>query len=504
MDSNEIKNQQIQDNVTLNVDDIRKLLKFFSKGYKVSDLIYKTLNEIAIREIEEKHRVVMIKRDPNINRDRIAGALVKITDGATIRLANPMVQGLGADFDGDKIAIYTPMSKESQAEVKTKMISAVQNESINAPSFAVSKEMLVGLYTLTYLEKSGDYKKISSVKEAESMDIGKKVIFNVRGKDIKTTAGRVIFNSFLPKYIDFINEPMDSKKIRKLLSSIINKSHKDYADTVNHFSQKGFIYSTMYPQTLSLDMFDISDNIKKLREDLKKEKDVGQQVKIVDEMNAQLLEYLKTNVPELYIQVKSGAAKDIGQLRQMMVSKGLIYDANGKLLPPITSCLGDGYDSETYFEASAGSRKGIADRAINTAAGGYAYRKMVYCLGNVEANINNADCGTKKYFKIKLTPDLFSRMKGRYVGDPKTHKIYPIQESMIGSVINLRSPVYCKSKDICRTCYGDLLYQTQSRNVGIIAATQCFSLSENIMKCSVGMIETENGLESMEDVWENS
>ncbi len=165
-----------------------------------------------------------------------------------------------------------------------------------------------------------------------------------------------------------------------------------------------------------------------------------------------------------------------------MVAKGLINDPMGNLLPPVTQSLNQGFSPMNYFDAAAGSRRGVIDRSLNTAHGGYAYRKMIYALGSTEADITNADCGTKRFAKIKITKDLFSRMQGRYVVGENHRSVIPISENMIGTVIKLRSPIFCKSRKICRTCYGDLLYQVKTSNVGIVSAQEVTSLSEKIMK----------------------
>jgi DNA-directed RNA polymerase subunit beta' len=404
-------------------------------------------------------------------------------------------------FIYDTVAIYHPLTKEAQKEIKEKTISAVTAESINAPNFAVTKEMLVGLYTMTYLEKPGTAKKISSVAEAEKLHVGTPVLITVRGQNIKTTAGRVIFNSLLPPYVPFINEDMDGKKIRSLLSKIIQQNHSDYANTVDKFCKVGFKYATLYPMTISADMFKSTPALDKLRQQLGKEKDTTKQAEILEEIEKELMIHLKKNVPELYIHAQSGAIKGVASLRQIMSAKGISYDANGNVLPPITKSHAEGFDSKTFFEASASSRKGIIDRALNTAYGGYAYRKMIYAIGNVEADLNNADCGTKRTFDIKLTQDLFNKMQGRYVINKKSGKLEYINKSMIGSIIQLRSPVFCKSRGVCRVCYGDLIYQVKSKNIGIIACSANFSLSETIMKCSVGMVQINNKLISLNKLW---
>ncbi len=251
-----------------NIDDIRKILKFIARGYKMPAIIQDTVFNAAVREIENKDRVVMIKRDPNVERGRIQGAYVKIIEGETIEIHPATVGGFGADFDGDTMAVYVPLSKEAQAEVRSKMISATSNMSLNSPNFGLGKEMLTGIFTMTYLENSGNIKKIQNIDEAIKLHVGQKVEITINGKTIQTTAGRVVFNTGLPKYVPFINEPMNSKKLTKLLSKIIVKDKIDYANTVDKLMKMGFKYATIYPQTISLDMLEIPKELEDLKRKL--------------------------------------------------------------------------------------------------------------------------------------------------------------------------------------------------------------------------------------------
>lgn len=85
----------------LTTDEIRKILKFISKGYKVPQIVYDTIYKIAKLEVEDKKRVVLVKRDPNIGRGRIQAMFVKIIEGNSIQIYPPQCSEYGADFDGD-------------------------------------------------------------------------------------------------------------------------------------------------------------------------------------------------------------------------------------------------------------------------------------------------------------------------------------------------------------------------------------------------------------------
>ena len=486
-------------------EEVRTLLKFIHKGYKVPKIIHDVLFDTAVREIENKDKVVIIKRDPDVGKNRIQAVFVKIIEGETreMDIHPASVGGFGADFDGDTMAIFVPISNDAQMEAKRKMVSVTNNSSINAPNFNLTNEMITGLYTITMEKPSRKIPvKIRNVQEAKKLDVYAPIECTLRGKKITTTAGKYIFNTCLPDWYPFFDGLATKKEIGKILSSIIDKSKSDYANSVDNLMKVGFYYATIIPQTFSLDMLKISPELVELKKKFAVEKDISKQMELLNKMDAALLEVLKKDAPDLYIMVHSGAAKGIGQLRQMMVAKGLISDAVGNILPPIAKAMNDGYSPEEYFEAGAGARKAMIDRSMNTAHGGYAYRKMIYVLGNVEADLNMGNCNTRRTLDIKLTNELFGRLRGRYTQDSKGN-LKPVSKEDIGKIIHLRSPVFCKSRGICRTCFGELIHQMASENIGIIAAQEVASLSEKIMKCSCGLVHVGDKLVPFEDLFDS-
>lgn len=484
------------------VEEIRLILKYIAKGYKVPKIIHDVIWDAAKREIEDKKKAVIIKRDPNIEKGRMQGRFVKIVDGNTIDMHPATVGAFGADFDGDTMAVYAPISEEAQREVRNQMITATASNSINDPNFELSKEMITGIFTLTYFEIGREYKPVQDFNAIVNMSIESKVLYKMKGQKYKTTAGRVIFNSALPEWHEYVNETVDKKKLKKILKTIIAKNHGEFVRTVDKLMDISFYYATKRPMSFGFDMIKLSPKLEKLKIDLGKEKDVTKQSQIINQMEIELLEHLKKNYPELYVQTASGASKGVGQIRQVLVAKGLIADPSGNVLPPITKAINDGYSPQEYFAAAAGSRKGIIDRSLNTAHGGYSFRKTLYVVSNVQLNSQIKNCGTRRGLNIKLTPQLFAKMGGRYVITGRD-KYEPINESMVGQKIELRSPIFCKTRDICPVCYGDLSKQLKSLNIGINSA-QITNLSEKIMKCQTGLVVTQKGLESFNDIWEET
>ena len=208
-------------------------------------------------------------------------------------------------FVYDTMALFAPISEEAQKEAREKMLVAMSATGLNSPQFNVSKEVYTGLFTITYEEEKVTPKKINNVEEAEKLKISTPVIF----KGIKTTAGRVIFNSVLPEKYPFINEPVDKKKLNSIINDIISKDQSAYVSSLDNIMKIGFKYATMYPRSISLDMLETTPELKKLKIKLSQEKDLLKQSEILKEMDVELEKNFKENHPHLYEQIKSGAAK---------------------------------------------------------------------------------------------------------------------------------------------------------------------------------------------------
>jgi DNA-directed RNA polymerase beta' subunit len=405
-------------------------------------------------------------------------------------------------FVQDTMAVYMPVSEEAQREAKNKMVTATGTSSINSMNFELSKEMLTGIMTITSVENSAPIKTITSVDEARKLHIGQKVSIKYKNATQTTTAGRVIFNASLPDWYQFVNEPVPKKKLNSILNDILSKSQNDFVQSVDNLMRISLYYATIYPKSFSLDMINLNPKIRQLKDQLSKTKSISDQSRLIHDIDKELLEHMRTNIPELYLQIASGSAKGGEQIRQIMVTKGIISDANGNILPPIIKSITEGYTPREYFNAAAGSRKGLIDKALNTGAGGYSYRKVLYTVSDVELNTSVRDCGTKRTLDIKLSPELYRKLGGRYVLDNRD-RITKIDKDMIGQKIRLRSPIFCETKAICQICYGDLHKQLNTRNIGIVCAQE-MNVSERIMKCSNGLIETKDMLKTFDDIWENT
>jgi len=458
--SNEIK---AFNELELSVDSVRKVLKAIKSGDKIPDTLYKIFYEAT--EVAMMDRVVLAKRDPALQAESVRAYKPVLITGNTIQMCTMQVGGHNADFDGDAMALYHPLTDEAQEEAKAKMLRAESGSSSTAITFSLSKEMMVGLYSITK-----DVKPKNSPKEVSPEDLEKATdpYIAVKFRGVNTTMGKALFNSCLPRNYPFVNQRATKKVANSIISKMVDTYGGEIArESISRMEKLGFKFATIMGSSITLDDFEVPAKVYQLKKQLKG-KDTDEAMAILEQMYTIVKKKLEDS--GLYDLTESGSTKGWGQPMQILVAKGIIADSEGNILPVISASFADGLSPTEYFNSSTGARKGIIDRVINTATTGYMSRKLAFVLNNLEAHTHLRDCGTKKTVSLKLTKDIISRLSGRFhIYRGKVTEFDP-EKFKPGDVIQLRSPIYCRSRKLCLTCYGRLLQRHRTPYVGVLAA----------------------------------
>ncbi len=450
-------------NEELSLDSLQRILNSIKSGDELPIEIYKLIWDATVHASEE--RVVIAKRDPVLHQQSLRAFFVKIVDGNTIRMQPLVASGYNLDYDGDQLAIYHPITNESQQECKEKMMNQEMFSSSTSINFEFTKEINAGLYVLTK-----DYKSDNSPFELldENIDKQKDPTLNVIYKGKTTTAGKAIFNSCLPHDYEFVDKLVNKKVVNGIMRDIVEKyDNKVIHEVATKIKDIGYKFSTIYSPSITMDDIQIPSEIMELKQKLE-----GATSEEADNLLQQMEVILKEHLKEtgLYDLIDSGSTKGWSQPLQILVARGVLTDTEGKLLDPIKSSLSDGMTPTEYFKASAGSRRGVILRVHGTADGGYMARKMVYLMAPVEVHPTIKDCRTKGYLAVRATADLLNRLTGRYVIEDNKVEKFKKENYSDGDIIHLRTPIFCKSYKVCHTCYGDLVKRFKSPFVGMVAA----------------------------------
>jgi len=467
-------------------------------------VIYDILEEII------KDHPVLLNRAPSLHKLSILAFYPVLTDSYVIKLHPAVCAGFNADFDGDAMGIFVPLSKTAIDEVKTRMM-AHQNllkPSDGTPIALPVKEMALGIYYLTTLDaqynaiKESEMQLYSSEDEAISayelgkIALRKPALVKINDSVMKTSVGRIIVNQHIQKELRFINKDIRAVDIKDL----VVKAMKMFDDNVrigeliDSLKEIGFWGATV-AGGLSSSVFDCkiidekAEIVAKTEKEVQKvEKNYEQGFLTLDEKRRynnklwidttenlanKTWDILEEENPVKMIIKSGGARASREQLKQLSAMKGLVVDPMGKIIEvPTKSNYREGLSIFEYVISARGARKGLTDSALKTADAGYLTRRLVDVSHDMI--VREEDCQTDKGLKITTTDergDKFAlRIKGRFLlqdAVDENKKVIVkagtlLNEQMVEEILTngvkkviVRSPLHCHSKfGVCQKCYG--------------------------------------------------
>ncbi|OGK38668.1 DNA-directed RNA polymerase subunit beta' [Candidatus Roizmanbacteria bacterium RIFCSPHIGHO2_12_FULL_41_11] len=459
-------------------------------------------------EITKKHPI-LLNRAPTLHKLSILGFYPVLTDSHAIRLHPTVCAGYNADFDGDAMGVFVPLSKSAIEEVETRMLpyQNLLKPADGSPIVIPNKEMALGVYYLTTIDhqydsqKEDTYKIFATSEEAISFyHLGKialrqPIFTNIGGKAEKTTVGRIFFNQSLPSELRFINRDIKASDIKSIITHTMKLfPNEKVGQIIDAIKELGFWAATI-SGGLSVSIFDCLIIPEKGKIVSETEKEIG---KIQNNFNQGLLtlEEKRRYSNKLWIEtteklanktwdaldeenpvkiiIKSGGARaSREQLKQLSAIKGLVVDPMGKIIEvPTKSNYREGLNIFEYVISARGARKGLTDSALKTADAGYLTRRLHDVAHDMI--IRQDDCGTKDGLEIVDNEErgdkMIDRVKGRFTLKSVTNKKgktlieadilideekLKILQSEEIKRITVRSPLFCQSKyGLCQKCYG--------------------------------------------------
>ncbi len=527
----------------------------------------------AILEEVIKDKYVLLNRAPSLHRLSIQAFKPILIEGHAIQLHPLACSAFNADFDGDQMAVHVPLSEVAQKEAR-EIIAANKNllkPGSGDPVVNLRMDIVLGSYWMTKIidGEKGEGKIFSSPQEAilandfGEVDFRAKVKILATDKEryhefseqvFETSVGRILFNNNLPKDWPFMNKEITGKIITKLIDDLIIKyGAEETAIIVDKIKSFGFRYSTKSGITWGFQDVQVPEGKKGIIADAKDEvekieNNFGEGLLSEPERYRMVIEaWNKAKVkvekivpgaldkegPVSYM-IDSNARGSISQVVQMAGMKGLIINPAGRLIDfPIIPCYKEGLSPLEYFITTHGSRKTLADTALNTAKAGYLTRKLVDVSQDVI--VNEEDCGDKEGKLINqgnfsaLDSGIANLIKGRVLtkdilgsdgkvlfkkGDLLTKADALKVEANNVMEATVRSPLTCKStKGICQQCYGLDVGRGAvveiGQPVGVVAAqaigepgTQLTMRTKHSGGIGTGGVDIVGGLPRVEEIFE--
>ena len=407
----------------------------------------------VLEEIIKGHPV-LLNRAPTLHRLGIQAFEPVLIEGKAIRIHPLVCSAFNADFDGDQMAVYVPLSIEAQLEAKLLMMAPdnIFLPSSGKPVAIPSQDMTLGLYylmldplyfreehqlktrvfcdseeVLLALQASGSYNWYEEDNKRTGKNrcdynrgirLHEKIKLRTKNGIIETTPGRVVFNTIVPPELGFQNYSMPKKKMGELIMDCYKKVGLEATVRfLDNLKSLGFAEATKsalsmgvcdvkippIKQAILQDAHDRVAVVRKQYEDgiitegERKSKTIGIWTDVSDVLSEELFKLISavedSMMNPLYLMMDSGARGNKSQIRQLGALRGLMAKPSGDIIEsPITSNFREGLSVIEFSISSHGARKGLADTALKTADSGYLTRRLVDVAQDVI--ITEEDCGT--------------------------------------------------------------------------------------------------------------
>ena len=507
----------VQKDLAHNIKSARRLVE------RARPEVYDILEEVI------KERPVLLNRAPTLHRLSVQAFEPVPIDGSAIQLHPLVCSAFNADFDGDQMAVHVPLSKEAVIEARELMLS-IHNmllPSSGDPVVTPTLDMVLGSYYLTTIrafakgegQTYGSFEDATMAYDMGIIDLRAEIIVRDMlrgGQRIKTSVGRIIFNSALPKEIGYVNKVVDKGGLKQIVADCYKiLTNEKTAEVLDSIKKIGFHYATISGITIAANDIEVpAAKTALIKEAEEKAAELESQfhkklitederysgvVEVWTEIADRLTDALTKSMDRssgIYMMSTSGAKGNISQIKQMAGMRGLMTNPSGRIIDfPIKSSLREGLSVLEYFISTHGARKGLADTALRTSGSGYLTRRLIDVAQDVITRED--DCGTLDGSWIAdssektLLPPLAKRIIGRMAADkivhPETGDIIVERNQEIDEIraaeivtakitkVYVRSPLSCQSRwGVCRMCYGRDLARGKlvdpNTAVGIIAA----------------------------------
>ncbi len=523
-----------------------------------------------------KGRPVLLNRAPTLHRLGIQAFEPVLVEGKALKLHPLVCTAYNADFDGDQMAVHLPLSIEAQTEARFLMLAAnnLLKPSNGKPIAVPTHDVVLGSYYLTMERENqkGEGKVFKDFDEAIMAynegyitlhaKIRVRVSLKINDKEekrlIKTTAGRIIFNRFIPQDLGFvdrsgadtaslfeleINFKVGKKQLEQIVSRCIERHGVEKTSKVlDKIKELGFKYSTkgaitvgisdaVIPEEKSSLLKQADEKISIIVGHFKKGliSDQERYEKVIEIWNTtteKVVEALTKNSDAnnpIWMMADSGARGSVNQIRQLAGMRGLITNTSGATIEiPIKASYREGLNILEYFISSRGARKGLTDTALRTADSGYLTRRLVDVAQ--EVIVLEKDCQTSNGIEVceirdgnEVFETLKERLIGRYccedVKDPKTGEVLVSRKNIMTATdadkivdaginsVKIRSILTCEAElGVCSKCYGINLARNDVVSIGEAVGTiAAQSIGEPGTQLTMRNFHT-GGIASSEDI----
>lgn len=416
------------------------------------------------------------------------------------------------------VSVYVPATEAAKEEAKglvpSRNLFGVKSGSL---MHKPQHEQQLGLYLLTEEGRNTNqvfqsFDKLMEAYGRRQVRLQDVVTFGGR----KTTLGRLLVANAIPMgrlHDDWYQKiaydrkfRLDKHQVNSLMVQVGKTQPADFPQFLTTMRQLGDKAAFTLGASVSMaDLKPMKDLAKHLPNATDSVRRIEQYSTARDKVEHEAKRRLSAQDNGLYKTVVSGARGTFDQLKQIVLSPGMISTEAGRVAPkPINRSYAEGLKLGDYWTTLHGARLGMISKSRGTALPGYLSRQIISTVA--DARVTTEDCQTSQgiYEDVK-SRDIIGRYlaKAQKIGNKSVAKDTLVDGTVVMSARNagvskllVRTPLKCEAHDgICAKCFGrwhDGNDPSVGTNIGVISGQ---SLGEPTTQLSMKLFH-EGGVAS--------
>ena len=458
-------------------------------------------------------RLVLLHRAPVLHKWGIQAFRPRITDEKVLRLHPLACHTFNADFDGDELDVYLPLSSRAQEEAG-RMRPSVNQIALASGAYAhpLAQEMVLGCYYATAKKAGGRAVRfatddaVATAYERGEIGIHDPVTIASDDGGRRTTVGRALLNRLLPPRLGWVEEALSKRALNQLLLRCWCELGEAAAARLGEALRRfGCRHATRSGLSIGKDsMIQYSEYDDRLATAWRRAEQLENEaasraaesgvdaVDPVDEVIAHWTgvagDFTEKALRELaddrgglnpvHLMMVSGARGSKMQVRQHIAMRGLFTTPGGGIIDtPFPTTFLRGQSPLEFYASTCGARKGLIDTCLKTASAGFLYKRIVNAVHDLL--ITEEDCGTDAGIARRAIRGgrggdvaLAERLSGRTAAtdvviagtqSPLVRRGESLRGDALAAIaatepesVAVRSPLTCEAATgVCARCYGE-------------------------------------------------
>lgn len=310
----------------------------------------------------------------------------------------------------------------------------------------------------------------------------------INQKDVDTTLGSFLFNKLLIEdkisaiwENGYFNEVATKKSIGKLINAVstgLTERKIPLMPNVTGFIQSFEFYGLMLVPALAASLTpallsvqtDLREERDKLFSNMGDNPDITKVVEAEDKLVAMAADKLK-NDPGMSLFTSGARGSFDDNYKMMSLTIGPVYNNATGQYDVIKSNYIDGIQKRDLPAMGNVVVNAAYPKAVGTADGGYITKQFYSVFQSISLDEKGTDCGSKGYLTVYMTSSNYSDYMYQYavVNGKMVLMTYENRNEFMNKMVQMRSPIGCRSPKLCNACMGERYYMLGIQNAGLTA-----------------------------------